>query len=127
MSYNGGDELRRLKPMVRQTLDPIQINVGLCRWKDRFPESPEIRNLLFGPASCLRFTSHSRRSMPRLSRPPRLRSFSWVEKRFTRFPFSTFDRSFKCPGGPAIRRAHRAVGKVFVNVLVNKSIHLMAA
>jgi hypothetical protein len=55
MSYNGGDELRRLKPMVRQTLDPIQINVGLCRWNDRFPESPEIRNLLFGPASCLAF------------------------------------------------------------------------
>jgi hypothetical protein len=58
---------------------------------------------------------------------PRLRLFSWVEKRSTRLPFSAFDRSFKCMGGLTIRQDHNAVGKVFVKVPANKSIHLMAA
>ena len=63
----------------------------------------------------------------RSNRWPRLRSFSWVEKRSTRLPFSAFDRSFKCMGGFTIRQDHKAIGKVFVNVPANKSIHLMAA
>jgi hypothetical protein len=79
------------------------------------PREP-LESVAAGPVNC-----QSAPAFHLVPKVPRLRSFSWIEKRSTRLPFSAFDRSFNRIGGLTIRQDHKPVGKVFVNVPANKS------